>query len=278
MESLAVELKKIHIYNCFNAGCRHKKLESFPGDYIEGGKFLLSSGNNKLIAVGLWAIARSSNHYEHHHLTINNVHLKLNKLQLYLEALKYDNTFSDIYCGIARVITSYVISTLLPDGRKLNKLELYLEALRLDPLNCCALVGKGYALIGKNNQDSRNLFIKAIECNPYYSEAYCGLAVITDSSIAITLHDGRNLNKRQLFIEALRYNMDREDIRDFLCMTEPINDPWSWFKHSLGLCSKDVNHLFATLFLSLQKLEEKGTIDLAHQAMFEDMLALFWKD
>ena len=70
-----------------------------------------------------------------------------------------------------------------------------------------------------------------------------------------------------------KYNqVQKEGIR-YLINVVPKTTFWDIKIHHIF--GKQTNALFATFFLSLQKLEEEKYISLAHQAMFEDMLT-FW--
>jgi hypothetical protein len=48
-------------------------------------------------------------------------------------------------------------------------------------------------------------------------------------------------------------------------------DKWSRSTHSKDF-SKKTRNLFANLLLGIQRLEDRGDLPLAHQAMFEEML------
>ena len=130
--------------------------------------------------------------------------------------------------------------------------------------------------------ERKKILISALNCSlehsNIYSESfsyiYSDLAVLVKKD-TISASTGRVYNKRQLYIEALKCDPTRKNIKETLMLSANCTEPWSISAHMLNLYCGLTNKLIATLFLCIQKLEEQGLIDLAHQAMFEDMLSFF---
>ena len=89
---------------------------------------------------------------------------------------------------------------------------------------------------------------------------------LPDNVVTVDLHDGRKMNKVQLIIEACilnnYYNRYTQDT---------LPDSTQWSIRSRVLWNVYTYNLFGTFLLSIQKLEEQGVIELAHQAMIEDI-------
>ena len=98
---------------------------------------------------------------------------------------------------------------------------------------------------------------------------YLGDAVRLKDDMCVTLYDGRVMTANKLFREALKY--DSEDGWN-LSMKITYDECWSQYSHHVFTRA---NKLFATLLLVIQKLEEEKILDLAHQAMIEDMLTCY---
>ena len=139
-DSLSAELKKFCLYP-FHTGNMVLEPAAFNGmTYIEAAHLLTTSSIPTQRAVGLWAFARSvgigSEPVLHNEVVLHDGKLWRwnceNTVQLYVEALHCDASFSFAYVSIGGCLSKHETITLL-DGRVLNERQVYLEALRFDP-------------------------------------------------------------------------------------------------------------------------------------------------
>ena len=205
---------------------------------------------------------------------------RMNGRELYLESLKHDPSNDIAYVHLARTLTPLEI-VIIPDGRVMNEIQLYMEALRHNSQSRMAYnnlgtfleKGEHITLPDGRSVDDRMLYLESLKCK-YTSPSLINLGLCLSDTESICIPDGRIVNKYDLYLEALKYDADRYDIRNEL---KNIKVPWSRRKHECHLYSIGTNILFATLFLGIQTLEEKGVVTLAHQAVFEDMLQ-YWNE
>ncbi len=177
--------------------------------YEEACVSLLTHESKTARAVAYWGLGRSR------HGALATMQFadgrQLNEQQLYLEALRCDDSFSVAYNNLAETLNS-TENLAVPDGRRLTKRELYLEALR-----CDASFGKAYANLATTlsatetfampdgrRLNQRQLYLEALRCDVDCSGAYVGVANRLCATARETLPDGRQLDRRQLYMEALR--------------------------------------------------------------------------
>ena len=207
---------------------------------IKLGRNLIKSENNITKALGFWLLG----HVKEYYSRIDDVSIygcEDTKLQFFLESAKYDPNNPHVFYSLAMTCAYYKKYFItLHDKRTFYIQQLYLEAIKLGSTNPSVYIELAYSL-------------------PY-------------SLSTIMLHDKRHMNRFDLMIESLKFKFDLHIIHS---IQKTINYSWSRENHSLGLFY-NVNKLFGTLFLGIQALEDKGILQLAHQAMFEDMLSLFW--
>ena len=140
----------------------------------------------------------------------------MSKRDLFIESLRCDPSVDSVYNSLANCMTSMEMITM-PDGRKMGKQGLYLEAIRLNPFNAQSYAQLAAEIFTSEmharlpngcTAGARDLLLQAIHLKRDYARAYALLAsTLPSSSIErILLHDGRTMSRRELFIEALRYN------------------------------------------------------------------------
>lgn len=231
--------------------------------------------------------------------------------QLYVEALAYDPTIALAYNNLAPTL-GHGEQLQLRDGRLLDKHQLCLEALRHDPsfagaylqlaqlldsetgddmvshdqgdsgpLGAVTVVGctgrLGIRLHDERVLTKRDLYLEALRFAPSLACCYLHIAMELSENETILLHDERSLTVPQLCLEAVFHQpslLAQKDIAGYVFDTLPVELPWRRRDHPVfGALT---NTLFSTLFLSFQRLECQGLLLLAHQSMFEDMLADSW--
>jgi len=168
---IAEELKKTHIYMCPTS------MVNSTFEYQAAAEFLLQSTDPKMHSVGLWAVARfvkaGTYSYTYEMRRKGNwtppydqpwlQRFTETKKQILKKSIKLDPENSDAYNSLAE-ITPIFPPTILNDGRAFTKEMLLLKAAEL---------GCG--------------------------KAYCHLAKMSD----ITMNDGTELNKFELFAKAI---------------------------------------------------------------------------
>jgi hypothetical protein len=136
----------------------------------------------------------------------------MNQLELYLEAIRHDGTYSKAYTDLAIWLPAGE-SITLPDGRAMNKRELYLEAIRHDATysraynNLAIFLRAGESTLPDGRaMNQRQLYLEAIRHDATYSAAYNNLAICLAAGESVTLPDGRAMNKHELYFEAVRHD------------------------------------------------------------------------
>jgi tetratricopeptide (TPR) repeat protein len=143
----------------------------------------------------------------------------LTKKQLYLEAIKYNPSYSKAYNNLATCL-SWNESIELPDGRTLTGIQLYLEAIKYDPSFLTAyknLVERVSLITPTTLHDGRTftrnqLYVEIIRMDPSDATTYYKLANDMAVGETITLHDGRILTRKQLLLEAIKINPSDPDL------------------------------------------------------------------
>ena len=211
---------------------------------------------------------------------------KLNKYQLLLKSIELYPGNAKAYVNLAIVCKRFSTPIILNDGRHFNQIQLLLEGLRYDSCisNAYHVLGEllpteqQFITINKKIFTREQLFLEALAIDIYNPCAYLILARLTKESETKYVN-GRHLNKLELLTEAYKYRPPHSSPPDDLIMAmniRKLSKYWNRNIHVLEIYDPSVNVLLATLFLSIQKFEQKGYLHLAHQAMFEDMLE-FWE-
>ena len=213
------------------------------------------------------------------------------KKSLYIECIKYDPLMYRAYSNLGHLINSENEDDsdgfAIINGIRYENIDLYLEALKINPTYFMAYYNIAIHTNNGTQQlpDGRTLtkielLIEAIKYNPFFYGSYRALAnTVPNNIFNVRLYDGRIMNKCQLYMETLIVNniittdSAIEKTKIYIRSNLPKSTYWSIRTHLVY--EKKTNHLFATLLLSIQKLEEKNILPLAHQAMFEDMLTLW---
>ena len=175
-------------------------------------------------------------------------------------------------------------SILLLDGRVFTQRGLYMEAFRVSPYNpdILAIFAENlekYEIVtfpdGKSFTKIQ-LFYEALVRGGRKMPIYGSIACIMDPEDTITLPppDGRILGKNQLLLETLHMCPNFTPVKKYL--QKNVTGSMSWSCHTHILYGNNVHILFATFLLTLQRLEDEKYLQLAHQAMIEDILT-FWK-
>ena len=206
-------------------------------------------------------------------------HLCLMGIQYSDHSICPNESLSISYSSLGVFLPKELLFTYIPNGKIMSRLNLFIEAIKYDSDNWHPYTWLAHHLLNNNQSTilinkipftSSQLFIKALVLNPEDSNSYIDLAKCTPKDSYVIFPDGRKMNRYNLYLDGLKYNPNRHDVRTIL--RSQFLNPWTRMKHSLSLYNVKINLLFATLFLGLQKLEDMKKIIPAHQAMFEDML------
>lgn len=178
-------------------------------------------GSPRARAVGFWALGRCISGKNTITLSDGRV---FSKRQLYIEALSNDETLGEAYYNLGAGIDAADETVTLTDGRELSESACYVEALRHRPSIADAYFNLGVMekaltrLADGRELTERELHLEAVRCCPTHAAALGWLANDLVGTETLSLHDGRVLDARALFIEALRYD---------------ANDPFSFLKLAL---------------------------------------------
>jgi tetratricopeptide (TPR) repeat protein len=130
--------------------------------------------------------------------------------QLYIHALELEKTFSIAYYNLALQLLRDTGSVCLTqDGPPLKRLDLFLLALQHDPSDPDYWNAAGGAM-GKQQRvelptlsdasfSRKRMFIQAIKCNPNLATSYVNLAMEMDRRDTITLTDGREVTRKEVY-------------------------------------------------------------------------------
>lgn len=280
LEWLRLELMDIEKYQF--GKCGNVLIEAVGLTYAEAASILASVSsdqpiNKNLRAVGLWAHARAS---------IPPKPLPdgrhLSEMELYLESVACDNSFSPSYNNLA---TLPISSVVLIGGQTLTKRQLHMKSIQCDRSNYTAYCNLGLCLdneketisldeTGSQRLNRRQLFLQALNCNDRICHSYLCLAWDAGPTETIQLLDGRRFSKQDLQIEAVICQPNNEDavLRLKSHMDSKFSQTLNWDRRKHVIFPMKTNILFGTFFLALQRLEDTGVLPLAHQAMLEDVL------
>ena len=206
---------------------------------------------------------------------------ELTSEELFMFGIKYG--YSEAYYNLASSI--YDNKIYIINDKPFTQIEVYMRAIELNPdnykfyLTLCSHLKLKSVTINDQVFTKVDLLLKALELISHTFQdqsedlfriyKYLGDAVRLKDDMCVTLYDGRVMTANKLFIEALKY--DSEDGWN-LSMKITYDECWSQYSHHVFTRA---NKLFATLLLVIQKLEEEKILDLAHQAMIEDMLTCY---
>jgi len=238
LAALSTQLRKI---SARYLSMGHTSLPAFNGMKYADAAQLLSTAGSSLSqrAIGLWASALI--------ITTARYHDPSEALQdaisrgkaLLVEALQCDPAFCPAYCDLVGCLSGSE-SVTLHDGRTLDGRQLYLEALRVGDhipaliyLGDCLSSTETITLPDGRTLNSRQLYLEALQRTDHDADvdcddlalrkarAYNGLGVCLfeygAEAVSVTLHDGRTLSRRQLFVEALKYENCDQIYRNLGC-------------------------------------------------------------
>lgn len=203
---------------------------------------------------------------------------KLSRNEMFVEALRLDPKDIYTYVNFASILNA--TKEVVIDDRKMTYKDLACEALHIDPA-----FGAAYYCIAAKMRDKssevellgrlwtqRQLCLEAIRHSPDMYQPYTVLARTTDPEETLALHDGRVLNRFQLYIQAAKF-----DTTGFVMRTMSLSDKlqclWSPAQHkAFGGKAAEV---MATFLLGHQRLVSCGASEPMDPAVLEEMLS-FW--
>ena len=216
--------------------------------------------------------------------------IPIRKRQLYLKAIHLDPNNLSAYIELSKMMFDCEVQRLI-DGREFNRCQLLAIVIDRNPscYHAYVLLGrfigfdKSIELLDGTIVHRLQLFQRAVQNNPHLSNAYNEIANwicqrayksrISNILISVPVN-GVLMNTHDLFLKSLECDPSQSEIRNKLKSIS--NRKWSRKTHFLGIEKVSVNILLSTLFLGFQKLENLYIIPQAHQAMFEDMLELYF--
>lgn len=146
---------------------------------------------------------------------------EMTQQQLFLQAIEKDPKNSSAICNLGSTLEGGG-SMVLPNGTQLTREEQFVRVIRKHQAVAHPSLTKISLPNDAAEMTRRELFLRAIECDPANPAPYFNLCFTLQPNESIKLPDGKKMDARALCIHALRLNPDYAEAWSDLANTIPV--------------------------------------------------------
>ncbi|KAN0012367.1 hypothetical protein ACTFIU_007666 [Dictyostelium citrinum] len=154
----------------------------------------------------------------------------MKKKDLFIKYISFHPNHAFAYNNLAINIKPEETVTLLNSGKIMTQSELYKKAIDLNPLysnpyiNLASIICEPVKLLSGQVISKKELLIKAIDIDPLNANAYNNLATNIEKDEIVTLASGKQVNKKYLYLKSIDCNPNNANAYNNLALFLKTND------------------------------------------------------